>query len=272
LYVPLRRGFPQTQTNVACLDAESGRILWNRRVCAAVSDASDASNLVSHHLLTLGGGNVFYSTDMGAVAALDARSGNLRWVTTYESTSQPSSADFTDTRCTGLTPCLYHEGKVVVAPNDLNEVMALDSDTGRTVWRRTFPGGVCHLLGVSGHRLFVSGDFLWAVDLPTGRALWEIAIDDPAAHGYGQGLLAADQVYWPTREELFVVDQSSGQILRRVALAAMHGASGGNLAVGNGCLIVAGPDEVVVFGEYGRALPPKRQLISENSAATRRAK
>ena len=90
--------------------------------------------------------------------------------------------------------------------------------------------------------MIVSGDFLWGLDLDTGRVAWQVEIDDPASHGFGQGLLAEDLVYWPTREEIFIVDQTTGRIHQRVDLLEMHGVSGGNLAMAEGCLIVAGPD------------------------------
>ncbi len=262
LYVPLRRGFPQSQTNIACLDAQTGAFLWNRQVCSAVSDVSQLSNLVSHHLLTVGDGALFYSSDMGGVISLDAAHGTIRWVTTYESISPRNNTETMGGNGENLTPCLFHEGSVVAAPSDFDGLLVMDSQTGRVRWQRALPGGVRHLLGVQAGKLFVSGDSVWALDIDTGAIHWEVGAIDPVAHGFGQGLLAGKLVYWPTREEILVVEQATGEIRRRVALAAMYDVSGGNLAISDGLLIVAGPDEIVAFSEYSHGYRTGYEWVS----------
>jgi len=264
LYVALRRGFPETQSNVACLDAATGRFLWNQRICAAVTDVAESQNLISHQLLALDGNLLVSSTDMGAIAGLDADTGALRWVVTYESTRASSAGEEGLAKRQSLTPCLLHEGLVVAAPADFDGLIALDADTGAERWRCALPGGVRHLMGVRSRRLVVAGDTLWGLDLYTGRVAWHVGIDDPETHGYGQGFLAGELVYWPTREEIVIVDHSSGRVRGRVALSALHGAGGGNLALSGVGLIVAGSDRLVQFSEYGGLRP--RSAPAETTA------
>ena len=149
---------------------------------------------------------------------------------------------------TRLTPCLYHGGIVIVAPSDSEELMALDALSGSVLWKRTLGDRIRHLLGVADGRLIVSGNQLWGLDVEPGRVQWRLGYTDPSGHGYGRGLLAGDLVYWPLREEIFLVSQSQGTIERRVALKPVYGQTGGNLLIAGGRLVIAGPEELVVFG------------------------
>ncbi len=83
VYAALRNSSPQPQANVACFDAEDGRLLWNRKVCTFLASGENVEE-VSHQLLTLGEGTLFYSTNQGAIAALDVHDGMINWVVTYE--------------------------------------------------------------------------------------------------------------------------------------------------------------------------------------------
>ena len=263
VYVAQRRSRPQTQLNVACFDAETGKRIWNRNVCAVVGDFDVGRNSVSHHLLTLVGNHLFYSTDTGAIASLDARDGMLRWVVTYESQKRERFDQARDTRRQGLKPCLVHQGIVVAAPNDFDGLMALDAATGRLKWQRSLRGGVRHLLGVGQGKLIVSGKRLWGLDLfQGGRIVWQRGFEDPAGDSYGRGVLAEDVVYWPMREEIFVVHQETGAVRRRIALKALHGETGGNLTLANGMMLVAQSNRLVAFSEYAGLKKRLRDAVS----------
>ena len=263
-YVVLRRSPPQIESRVACYKADTGKLIWNRKVFAGVGEADEGFNSISHHLLTLAENRLFYSTDMGAVAALDARDGALLWVVTYDRREKPSAEVLSDHTKWGLTPCLFHQGTVVVAPNDFDGVMAIDAMSGIVLWKRKLRGGIRHLLAVRDGMLILSGDRLWGLNLHNPeRGGWQIGFDDPAAHGYGRGLVAENLVYWPTRDEIFIVDYATGRIVRRVALSALHGVHGGNLIIANGMLLIAQPNRLVAFGQYaGRRLPLRQDISS----------
>lgn len=263
LFVALRQGFPETQSNVACIDAESGRPLWNRRIGAAVSDLSESQNLVSHHLLTLGDDAAFYATEMGGIAALEKSDGVIRWVTTYPAAGGRLAQYAGDPAKPGLTPCLYHQGLVIVAPRDCHEIFAIDASTGARLWERTLPGGVTQLLGVGSGALVAAGNSLWGLDPVSGRVRWQVGYSDPTAGSYGQGLLAGTNAYWPTHDEIYIVDQSTGEIRRRIPLSSLYELEGGNLAMGSGFLVVAGPQRITLFGN-GRSIPsPSDAVLSD---------
>ena len=268
VYVALRRSQPQMQINVACFDAANGRLIWNRKVCAAVSNIGRNNNLITHQLLTLAEDKLFVSTDLGAVAALDARDGAPLWVLTYESSPANSPAVFSDHTKQGLLPCLYHQGTVYAAPNDSNQIFAIDAQSGVVKWQRRLADRIRHLLGVGHGNLIVSGNSLWGLSAENGNVAWGRAITDPEFYGYGRGLLVDDAVWWPTRETIEIRSQRTGRRIHRqpIPLEA-HGTTrarntGGNLQITNGYLLVAQADRLVIYGESPLPVQPTRREIS----------
>ena len=73
--------------------------------------------------------------------------------------------------------------------------------------------------------------------------------------GYGRGLLAGDFIYWPTKNEIQVLDQRTA--LRAeppIKLVETYHTKGGNLVAGDGYLIVAQADGMVVFCQNSRLI------------------
>ncbi|HUG90227.1 MAG TPA: PQQ-binding-like beta-propeller repeat protein [Planctomycetaceae bacterium] len=276
VYVALRRNHPDARLRIACLEAESGRPIWNRHVGSSVFEVGDKHNLMSHQLLTLGENAVFYSTDMGAIVALDVRDGRPLWVVTYESQKPADVELLNDHLRNGLTPCLYHRGLVVAAPNDFGGVLAIDAETGLVRWeQRPFPDRIRHLLGVGRGKVIVSGNSLWGLDLWTGRFRppdgWgEPAEQNPQMWGYGQGLLLGDEVLFPKRDEIDVRDQATGRRNRLIRLKEHdRAATGGNLAVAGRHLIVAEPNRIVVFSDTSGLLDQQRDVVEAHPRSVR---
>ena len=126
-------------------------------------------------------------------------------------------------------------------------------------------GGVRHLLGVGRDKLIVSGNRLWGLDYRTGRIVWTTGYEDPAGFGYGRGMLVDRTVWWPTRDEIFVVDQTNGTLKRRIKLSGYpRYDSGGNLTMAAGLLLIAQPTRLVAFGDSAGPVPRPRN-VSLNS-------
>jgi outer membrane protein assembly factor BamB len=257
-YAVVRKGRPQMLTEVVCLDAETKQRRWERAVCATVPNVGQGEGAVSGQLLAAGDNAVFLSTGNGAVAALEADGGAPRWVVTYE--SNPPDDPSTRSR-SGIAACLFSNNMVFAAPRDLDGILAIESGSGTTLWQRALPGGIEHLIGTNKGVLIASGDRLWGIELATGRVVWQVGYSDPLGFGYGRGILAGDVVYWPTREEIFVVDQSTGAIRRRIPIWARDCEKGGNLILAGNYLVVAQPRRIAVFGPEA-ASPRRPQEIS----------
>lgn len=250
VYVSARRGFPEDETIVTCFDAVSSRLLWKRRVCASLKTAGDRFNLIGQNLLTLGDGRLFLSTDTGAIAALDAATGRILWVVTYQPERSETPQELSDPRRHGLTPCVYHRGIVYAAPSDTDIVYALDATTGQPVWTQQYPDQILHIVGVVDGRLILSGQSVWAVDAGTGAAAWpqRIGFADPAGRGFGRPVLSHDFLYWPTRDEILRIDHRQGNVVERIRLREDFGQSGGNLVIAGGKLLIAQPEQLIALG------------------------
>ncbi len=82
---------------------------------------------------------------------------------------------------------------------------------------------------------------------------------------FGRGLLAGDKVYCPTRTEILVFDQATGgQVHEPIPLFQdFFDHEGGNLAVGDGYLVVAERNRLVVYCQNSRLIERYQQLIVE---------
>ena len=249
LFASLRQGSPEDRTVVVCFDDRDGSLLWKSEVTANLTNLDDHFNLLGTNLLTLDNNRLFLSTGTGAIVALDAESGRILWVVTYESQEPENLNSFSDPRRAGLTPCLSAHGIVFVAPPDSDLLFAFEASTGRLAWNRRFSNQPRHLVGVRNGRLFVAGDSLQALDLLTGRQVWNepVSFVDHDGQAFGRPVLTHNELIWPLHNELLYVDQNSGTINERVSLRQAFGITAGNLLVHDDYLIVAQPDSVIVL-------------------------
>jgi outer membrane protein assembly factor BamB len=259
VYVALRRSDPQLQLNIACLDSATAKLIWNCKICGGVEALAGDVDEVRHQLLTLAEEQLFYCTNLGAVAALDTREGAIRWIATYRRIEEETVAAFNKRQQHGPNPCVFHDGLVLAAPTDGSRLLAFDAQTGSLKWSRELSGRPPQLLGVAGSRLVAAGDFLWGIDVVSGRVLWCDGRSDPEAATCGRGVLAGDLVYWPRREEIRLVEIATGKAVRQIDMAQQHGLfGGGNLAIAGGMLLMAKSDRLVAFSEFGVRKRPGR--------------
>ena len=138
-----------------------------------------------HRLLSLDGPSLYYQTNLGAVIALEAETGAVRWVANYprQDSARMGGSD------RDLNPAVVHDGLVIVAPSDAAAIFAFDADSGRLVWK-TDPIAdevkLSHLLGVAKGRLVATGDRVLLFDVKDGKltATWP---DSGKSEGYGRG-------------------------------------------------------------------------------------
>ena len=202
----------------------------------------------------------------GAIASLNTRDGKINWVVTYHSEDEVSRRKMSDHMQTGLVPCMYDRGILFAAPQDTRRLMAFDAASGLLLWERDWPDQVRNLLGVTARTLVASGNQLFGIDRASGALQWKVGYLDPEGFGYGRGLLAGGNVYWPLREELLVVDIERGRLKQRIALQALQGETGGNLVIAGDQLLIAQPRKVTAFQHHG--LVPAREKQKEKLPAS----
>lgn len=252
LYATLSRRRPQLEWCVVCLDAETGRLLWQQTAGISRTAPADHENLASHLLLTAGQNRLFLSTDWGAVFCLSQHDGQPLWVMTYQSAPPTLPHNSPRLPVTPAPPVLVGQ-QLFVAPGDSPYVSCLDIATGALRWQRPMIEPVEHLLGVSQGCLIGSGTSLWGLDHETGERILHIRHDEPERQGYGRGWLAGELVYWPTRESICVVEAATGRMTREQVLRTPEEYRfGGHLVGYDGVLLVAASDRLTAYGEYSR--------------------
>ncbi len=275
-YVALSRRRTQLEFAIACVDATTGTLLWNRNIASTRSPVEDHQNRVSHLLLTAGAGKLFFSTDAGAIIALNAKDGQLEWAMTYESLAPARPHLLSSHFYQGLLPPIYHEGFVFVAPNDCNRVFCIEADSGRVRWQHRQPESDRwrHLLGVApggdAGRLIISGNTLWAIDIATNKTVFgsrsnTLGLRGPSVEqGYGRGLIAGDVILWPTREAIKIVDAKTGAMIGNKPLQTPAAADvAGNLVLCQEMLLVAQPERLVAYCEYSLLKQRLERELSE---------
>jgi len=261
------------QLSVACYDIGSGRRLWQQPVCSAQSLGEGKRVEYANSLLSLSHDTLYCNTNLGVIAALSTSDGALRWVTKYPRAAFPAQkVERTDRHFfRDLNPCLVHQGQVLCAPADCERIFSLDATSGQLIW--TLPpndaADVVHLLGVGSSYLLASGDYLYWINVVTGQVVTQFppalpigpGLALPTPRGWGRGILAGDQVYWPTQSGVHVFTQSPQRtgmftVPKQVKeLDFSRGdIGGGNLVLAGRRLIVATADRLIAL----EARPPER--------------
>jgi outer membrane protein assembly factor BamB len=211
---------------------------------------------ITHNLLTFVDDRLYFNSNLGLVAALDAKDGKICWLHRYERLggkptvtrrSRPPHFD------RDPSPCMYYNGLLFIAPSDSPTIFALDATTGERIWTTDKLPKELHLLGVVKHNLIIGGNRLAALDVRSGnlRFVWPDS-ENSGIRGIGRGLIAGDEVFWPTRYEIYALHGVTGEQTRAPISLATISDSGANLVAAHGRLLVAGPDKLMAFGTAPR--------------------
>jgi hypothetical protein len=251
VFLAMRQSEVTPHAYVACFDSATGNERWRTSIGSADTPGGGSGGEITHNLLTLVGDRVYLNTNLGLVAALNSENGAVCWISRYEraagrSFSAGSSAPVHFAR--DPSPCVYDNGVLLVVPSDTPAIFALHAETGKTVWRQDqVPDGLS-VLGIVQNNVVIGGERLGCVDLLSGEIKW-VWPESPNAgiRGMGRGIVAGSEVFWPTRNQIHVVDAITGSPTRPpIELEPLAG--GANLAAARGCLVLAGYDQLIVLG------------------------
>ncbi|MEX2373770.1 MAG: PQQ-binding-like beta-propeller repeat protein [Dehalococcoidia bacterium] len=187
---------------LACLDLESGELLWDTPLATIPAPSEKAvvrweielDHAVFGAALSLAEANVYCIVPGGLVGCVDARDGAVRWVRTYP----PAAAATNHILARHGGAPLPVAGHVVFAPRDAMGAFALKADTGELTWERPFLPSE-RTLGRAGERvLLADGRHVVAVDANSGAIGWHRSIAE-GAHVGRQGValvLVAGEAQW----------------------------------------------------------------------------
>jgi hypothetical protein len=252
-----------------CLDRWNGRILWRSPFLASAMPADlENANEISHQLISFHQGRLFCSTGLGAIASLNAETGELVWLVQYprvdiRQETYPRSLRF---QHRDLAPPMVHHDMVICAPRDCREIIALDATTGDMIWA-TDPEQACdavHLLGIDQDTLIVSGDHLYWIDLWSGQVRCrypEAGIGlpghaSPSPRGLGRGLIVPSRIYWPVSRKVLVFATSVSRDRTGYAIPKLEStidlgpraAEGVHMTSDENHVVLTSPTRVMVYG------------------------
>lgn len=153
---------------VRALNASTGRTVWQYNMKSRSPRLQAVESLESHPVVV---NETVYVESESGVFALDAASGEQRWIT---SSSNVYGITVADGR-------VYNGGE-----NDSGFIEALDAETGRQLWRTVHPEGPDGpgMPTVAGDTLYVRGHrgSLYALNATTGTRRWLLDAEDRISH------------------------------------------------------------------------------------------
>lgn len=222
LYVMTVQISPSTlDAFAASFDANNGRLLWRTQICSG-QPITFMSRVQPDRGLPVAVANrtVFIVTNLGAVAALDAGSGAVKWIRVYDrvKTSQQNMWGIAD-MCQNHdiwapNPPIVYENSVIVTPQDSEWIYSYNIETGARKWemwryREDIPHrpdarGLRHVLGIVDNTLVLSGEDVRFVNLRNGhRAHMPVAPESPIR---GRGAVTANQILFSTEAGLATIN------------------------------------------------------------------
>lgn len=255
LYVALTADDVRPRVGVACYSAITGRLLWETSVCSGQPTTGFGSAGVPTQHLLMDAQSLYLNTHLGAIAAVEKRSGSIRWARLYDR-KQAGKVAWSSNAASpspGPTSGLLWGEQLFVAPTDAEELLAFDTATGQTLWNQDRPAGSAQLLAVAQNTLVIGGDQLTGVSTSSGtlRYRWP---DSPKSglRGKGVGCVVGEEVFWPTRDRVFVLDVLTAEQTRPSVDISYLGGGGANLTPAASLLIAAGAKSVTILGPTDR--------------------
>lgn len=166
--------------HLACLRDENGELLWQRELAqTSPLDVRRTGRLLDDLYKTIASppavadGRVYLATNSGAILCLDADNGQPLWArqypSTYLQTQRPYNPPGNDQFMPSLVnPLIVADGVLACLPADSGELLALDAETGRSLWTAD-RAGANHLTFAGRGRLLLTGNELRVIDLHTGE-------------------------------------------------------------------------------------------------------
>lgn len=239
------------QHYVLCIDPATGKVLWSTYVASGGTEINLFNNSTRESLgspVAVADDALYYCTNHGAIAALDKKSGRIRWTYRYR------QLDVRPTRSVYVlknrlewvsSPPVVARGVAAVTPTDSDTLYALDTQTGQLRWDRPRGQDVRTMYGAKDATLVLGGERLEMVDIRTGQAVAPPMTDE--LRGSGRGVIAADGIYVPCQDKLRKVNWD-GTWDEASARRWQNGpGDGGNLLVVDGAMVLASQDSLQVF-------------------------
>jgi len=246
---------------VTAIDIETGRLRWKTNLVTGTTGikTNEQYQLSTLHLgpPAVDGGEVYVNTGISSLAAVNAFSGEVKWVTTYprvqfgDKRSGQSWTGYDLRMCTvktlsrGPLSPIVSDDLIFAVPKDGGGLLAVERQTGTVRWNRDL-FDARFIAGVADGNILLGDDTITAINMTSGTVSWTYSLNGQSL--YGQPLLAGGSLYLPGDHELQRIDARTGQRQAswpwdaRVGPLSNLVASGGHLVgIGAGTVAAMGP-------------------------------
>ncbi len=256
----LVRGFVQSW--VAAFDARTGEPKWMTWLCSGQVEQTMFGEHAIEPLcspVVAGNDTVFHVTSFGAVVALEARTGRIKWMTEYEQIEVQAAQGYypreRDIGWRNCPPVLVESddgtGSVlVITPLDSNFYYGLDAERGAVIWKE-HRDDLQYLVGAADGKVVLAGNrMVVARDARTGKRVWESDLKDlPYARTEvvsGRGVIAGRDAVIPLRHRLLSVEVETGSVSALSNTFNGH-SNGGNVFAWGDQVLIAAPSRIHVY-------------------------
>ena len=251
VFMALVRVQGEVLIHVVCIDSW-GKVQWSSGL---------GSFRVSDHLGQIvaavppleSGPMIIVSTNLGAVAALDAADGTILWMREYPRLQRAARAEAVGHGSRwSLAPPAATPDLILCAPQDSDLLLALGREDGTIRWR-VARDRHAFLIGTDGERCYLGGKEVCAIRTAgpgAGGIVWTWSMPEDS-FALGQGTIRGDRILIPERDALVQLDGASGRPVS-ITLWDFQG-GGGNLLAAGRHLAVAGSGDFLVYGDRAAA-------------------
>lgn len=203
-------------------EAPTGRLLWRTRICSGQPPQYGGGLQPALALpVAVSGGLVFCVTNLGAVAALEASTGAIRWIRIYDRTPglvvDPRTGQYPVSSYWAANAPIVYDDVLIITPQDSNFIYGMDPQTGRRKWqaervRSLGRGGANeqleHVVGLLHGRLVLTGRSVVFMDAKGGKIEYSPEWQNDSI--VGRGVVAGEYVFVPTDKGIVTIDGHLG--------------------------------------------------------------
>ena len=197
-----------TEYRATALDAATGDRLWT----TYLGSGSDPMAGVDGSPAAVRGGTVWVETCLHTVCALDALTGEIQWMASFQpETNAPDRSGWQDTMNVTNEPVSLiapFGDRLLFCPRWGDRVVALNARTGHRAW--SAESRHCRsLIAVDRAHAVLTGDRIRSLDPSTGRTQWTWTPPTPERFGYPA--LVGNRVVVPGGAYLIFLDAATGE-------------------------------------------------------------
>jgi outer membrane protein assembly factor BamB/tetratricopeptide (TPR) repeat protein len=279
--------------HVTAFDLRTGKLVWDTNLLTGTSPINMFGRATIEFYCSppaIDGDRIFVSTDLGAVASLDSATGQIYWIHRYETVPMPRSSYYDsdirrEVHWAPNAPAIARE-TAIFTPIDSRYLLAIDKDSGRRIGqlifsriapdRKTDLGDMRYLVGIADNVIYVSGQGIVSIEVPTldspqfrTRDVWPATLGRSFSRPDDmlRPAMTETTILFPQRtREIVVLDRRDLKQIHTIPYEADESVRShpGDVAVGDGVVITISNPHVVGYSNLEILVDLARKAVAAN--------